>query len=645
MILGDAMATALNSHRPRLLILAYACSPVRGSESGAGWNRVVEAAKHFDTWVICEEHEFGPDIRRYLELHGDIPGLNFVPVPMHRWEWSLGKVADIVWYAMLKRWHCRAYRVARRLHKKIGFDLVHQLTFCGYREPGYLWKLDAPFVWGPVGGTQNYPWQFLAHAGLYGGAFELVRNILNQCQLRLSPRVHRAAHKAAAIVAATSTAQHDFARFFGVSPEVISDAGISPMTNGARHMRTDQEPLHILWSGVMQIRKALPLLIEALAQVPDDVPYCLRVLGEGKYLNVWRRLARRRGIDHRIQWLGWLAHEQAMQQYAWADVFVFTSLRDTTGAVMVEALGAGLPVICLDHQGARDVVTEDCGIKIPVTGPRETIAGLREAIVRLARDPAQRERLSRGAVERAKEFLWSRHGEKMAAVYRQVLEVYSEKKQNQILDKVESPALKEPHCRGSNGIIKPFWLRAASQRLAETAAVPLHLLFDNRYPGAFGILMYHHIAPHTPGFPPPTWNVTPERFHDQMSGLLAKGFTPWPLRKAIEYHHQGLPIPRNTFVLTFDDGYECFYSNAWPILKELQIPATVFVITGLLDADTPMPSGDWPAAGSRCVPASSWRPLTKKQCQELLSDGLVDLARILICTKISAAGLRRSAAT
>ncbi len=379
------MIAEQRSPRPRLLLMAYACSPVRGSESAVGWNRAVQAAKRFDTWVICEEHEFEPDIRRYLKEHGDIPGLNFVFVPMHRRLWSLGQMHGTLWYMMLNRWHRRAYAVARRLHEEIGFDLAHQLTFCGYREPGYLWKLDVPFVWGPVGGTQNYPWRFITRAGLGGAARETGRNILNLCQLRFGRRIKLAARKAAAVVAATSAVQHDFTRFLGITPSIISDVGITRIMDIARPLRSAQEPLRILWSGVMQLRKALPLLIDALARMPDDTPYCLRVLGEGKYLDAWRRLARRRGIDQRIEWLGWQPHEQALKQYAWADVFAFTSLRDTTGTVIAEALAAGLPVVCLDHQGAHDVVTDDCGIKIPVTTPSKVIDGLREAFVRLAR--------------------------------------------------------------------------------------------------------------------------------------------------------------------------------------------------------------------------------------------------------------------
>jgi glycosyltransferase involved in cell wall biosynthesis len=407
--------------RPRVLQLSYACSPVRGSEAGVGWQRALQAAKHFDTWVICEEHEFADEIRDYLDAEGDIPGLHFVFVPIDQREWSWGQIHDWVWYAVLRRWHRQAFRVARQLHEQLHFDLVHQVTFCGFREPGYLWKLDAPFVWGPIGGTQNYPWRFLAAAGVRGALHETCRSIVNNLQLRLGGRVRRATRKAAAIVAATSTSQRDFARAHGVAPLVLPDVGLVHVDACPRKREVHAGPLRILWSGLLTHRKALHLLIRALARLPNDVPYELRILGEGPMRASWERLARQTGVAAHAVWLGRLPHGEAMRQYAWADVFVFSSLRDTTGMVVVEALGAGLPVIGLDHQGVHDVLTDDCGVKIPVTTPREVIVRLSEAIARLARDDAERERLGRGALRRAGEYLWSRQEPAMIELYRRVL--------------------------------------------------------------------------------------------------------------------------------------------------------------------------------------------------------------------------------
>ena len=244
------------------------------------------------------------------------------------------------------------------------------------------------------------------------------RSMMNNVQLRLGRRVRRATRKAAAIVAATSTNQRDFQRAHGIVPAVLPDVGLVRVDGAPRDRQRRTGALRLLWSGLLIHRKSLHLLIRALAQLPDDVPYELRIVGEGPMRKSWERLARRTGVAAHTQWLGRLPHNEALQQYAWADVFVFSSLRDTTGTVVVEALGAGVPVIGLDHQGVHDVLTEDCGVKIPVTAPGEVISRMSEAIARLARDHAERERLSRGAVERAGNYLWSRQEIEMIELYR-----------------------------------------------------------------------------------------------------------------------------------------------------------------------------------------------------------------------------------
>lgn len=137
--------------------------------------------------------------------------------------------------------------------------------------------------------------------------------------------------------------------------------------------------------------------------------------------------------------------------------------------------------------------------------------------------------------------------------------------------------------------------------------------------------MYHRVTPRVAGVPRPTWNVTPARFRRQLEGLLSRGYKPWPLRRALAYHHAGEPIPAGVFVVTFDDGYECIHQEAWPILKDLSVPATVFVATAFLDADGPLASDDWRAAGSAFVPPSAWRPLSTAHCVEMIDHGLVEI--------------------
>jgi glycosyltransferase involved in cell wall biosynthesis len=401
--------------------MTYACAPDQGSELGLGWHRALQTARHCDTWVICEGNECGAPVRRYLQMHGPVSGLAFEFLAKNRLERLLERIPGL-YYLSYNLWQRRAVQVARRLHAQVRFDLVHQVNLNGYREPGYLWRSDVPFVWGPVGGTQNYPWRFLAQAGLGGALSEAVRNLVNSLQLRYSRRVRRAARQAAFLFAANSTGQADFARIHGISAEVLCDVGINCISAAPPDLPPPGTPLRVLWSGELSTRKALPLLLRALAQLPGEVAYELRVLGEGPRRRAWQRLARRLSLGAHVTWMGQLPHGEALEQFRrWADVFVFTSLRDTSGTVVLEALAAGVPVICLDHQGMRDIVTPACGIKIAVTTPREVIGRLGAALAALARDPDERRRLGCGGLERARQSLYTRQVEATVRVYQRCM--------------------------------------------------------------------------------------------------------------------------------------------------------------------------------------------------------------------------------
>jgi len=366
--------------------------------------------------VVCEKLKCEAEVRRYLDTHDDLPGLHFAFLPEKAWAPLAWRIPG-VGYLSYNLWQRRALRLARALHKEVGFDLVHHVNIIGFREPGYLWKLGLPFVWGPIGGTQNYPWRFLLEAGVPGALSEAVRNVLNRLQFRWSCRVRRACRVAASVIAANSTGQRDFMRVHGVSPILMREVGVAEVCD-RRPQRMPYDRLRILWSGSLITRKALSILIKALAQLPTGVKFELRVVGDGPLRSRSARLACRLGIDRHVTWLGQLSHSDALEQYSWADVFVFTSLRDTGGTVVPEALAAGLPVVCLDHQGVHDVVTDDCGIRIPVTTPVDVVGRLSDTIADLASDPLRLEQLSLGALERAHDYVWSRRGEQLAAVYR-----------------------------------------------------------------------------------------------------------------------------------------------------------------------------------------------------------------------------------
>lgn len=153
----------------------------------------------------------------------------------------------------------------------------------------------------------------------------------------------------------------------------------------------------------------------------------------------------------------------------------------------------------------------------------------------------------------------------------------------------------------------------------------LHALMGNRAGGAFGILFYHRVMPHLAGLPEPGLNVTPSALRRQLEGLLHRGFVFVSLRGVIESLAQGKPLPEKTVVLTFDDGFASLFVHAWPILQDVQVPATVFVVTGYVDTQSPMPFDFWGMRHHASTPPEAWRSLTWDECRVMERSGLVEI--------------------
>jgi peptidoglycan/xylan/chitin deacetylase (PgdA/CDA1 family) len=108
------------------------------------------------------------------------------------------------------------------------------------------------------------------------------------------------------------------------------------------------------------------------------------------------------------------------------------------------------------------------------------------------------------------------------------------------------------------------------------------------------ILMYHRVDEVPGDTPHPKNFVSPARFREQLHALLSWGYSPVTFRQWLSYRTHRGHIPRRPLIVTFDDGYVDFDRNAWPILKGLGIPATVFLVASKIGG-----RNDWETVGPR----------------------------------------------
>jgi hypothetical protein len=155
----------------KVLLSAYACEPGKGSEPGVGWNMAQALARHHEIWVLTRANNRLAIERELARVAR--PTLHFAYYDLPVWaRWWKRRTRGVQLYYYL--WQIGVYRVAQRLHRAIGFDLIHHATFGKYWVPSVLSLLPVPFVWGPVGGAESAPKAFWGHfslRGTWGGAW------------------------------------------------------------------------------------------------------------------------------------------------------------------------------------------------------------------------------------------------------------------------------------------------------------------------------------------------------------------------------------------------------------------------------------------------------------------------------------------
>ena len=132
-------------------------------------------------------------------------------------------------------------------------------------------------------------------------------------------------------------------------------------------------------------------------------------------------------------------------------------------------------------------------------------------------------------------------------------------------------------------------------------------MLSNSAKGTIPILMYHSISQHaTPKFKP--FAVSPVKFAEQMAYLHRHAFTPITVTQLAQALSQvGTPLPERPVVITFDDGFADFFTEALPVLMRYNFTATLYVTTGFINGT----SGWLRHEGEASRPMLTWQQLAE----------------------------------
>lgn len=390
----------------KILYIAFACNPYIGSEAQCGWSWPANMRKYAEVSVVTRK-ENQTDIERYMnekDIHNIKVFYHDIPDCINLY-YKYGKM----YMAYYLLWQKTLYKFVKKLHDKYHFDYIHHVTLGDFRSISSVWKLDSKFIFGPVGGAQLTPEALKVYAKT-DYKTERKRSLINSI-VTVMPNYKNALNHTYLVLAANLETKETIKKRMK-NPErciLLTENGVNQTQIRDLSEKTENKRIVLLWSGRMVNRKGISFLIDVLAKVKTDKDFVLKLVGDGPEKEKWEVQSRKLKLEDKIEFVGKVPYTEMQRLYSNSDIFVFPSLRETTGTVLFEAMVNGLPVVTFNQNGAALLINDECGIKVNVDQPIEDIKmEFANKLKLLIEDFGLRKKMGRAAHKRiVNNYTWS----------------------------------------------------------------------------------------------------------------------------------------------------------------------------------------------------------------------------------------------
>jgi glycosyltransferase involved in cell wall biosynthesis len=328
--------------------------------------------------------------------------------------WLGGKMLLGALASLVVGWNKR--RAVRLLVKGKKVDVIHQPVPVSPIMPSVMFSMGVPVVIGPMNGGMDYPPGFTNYQSkLTRIVFWLIRHMGVIWNVLIPGKLF-----ASALVVANDRTYQSLPmvlrrkRHIHVVPE--NGVMLDQICKSSECAKSDNGPFRFVFAGRLLRLKGIDLLIEAMARM-GDTDTSLEIIGSGPEEEALKELVIKNGVGDQVKFTKWLPYRDCMEAIAGSDVFVFPSLHDCGGAVVLESMAMGIPVIALNWGGPADYLDADSGVLISPSSRTDIVNGLVAAMTRLSRDPALVNRMGESGRRRVEiKFSWDRKIEEMLGI-------------------------------------------------------------------------------------------------------------------------------------------------------------------------------------------------------------------------------------
>lgn len=361
----------------KIIISAYACEPHKGSEPEVGWRWSLEAANKYTKVVVLTRKNNRKSVEKEVKIL-KIDNIEFQYFDLPKWLsfWKKGG-RGIQLYAYL--WEVFSFFYLLKFYKKDEFDVAQRVTFVSYRFPSFLWYFGKKFTLGPVAGGEHFPLLFLKIFSFKGKLKELLRIIAQRVAL-IDPLVLLTLYKANEIIAVTAETRVILPNFAQkktiVKPAISIDKNDFKQVEVPRQDRKNHDAIKLLYVGRLLEWKGLMLVLKVLSNLPKN-DYEFNIIGSGVDRDRLSEFSDTNNLT--VNFLGQKNRDELGKYCSSHDLFVFPSLHDSGGMVVLEAKAHDLPCVVSGFGGPKQFVDEN-DVIIDARSPDEFVTKLTNVI-------------------------------------------------------------------------------------------------------------------------------------------------------------------------------------------------------------------------------------------------------------------------
>lgn len=363
-------------------------------------------------------------------------------------------------------------RIAKQVIQEQEIDIIHQPIPVSPKEPSMMFDLGVPVVIGPMNGGMSYPDGFRQMNSIVSNSIKIGRifaNFVNQLipgklkattLLVANQRTKEALPEGVrgkviefiengvdlSVWRLKSQSKQDFApKRESLSPltheemfALQSDMGqslSSSETNIEYAEPIAQRATKFVFIGRLVHWKAVDILMLAFERVCKKALVELEIIGEGVKREALELQAKELGLIESsdrelVHFTGWLSQAECAEKLQLADILVLPSLLECGGAVVLEAMTMGLPVIATNWGGPADYIDESCGILVEPKSRDFLIDNLANAMLKMAESSELRPKMGRAGRQRISDYFdWEVKLDRMLEIYQETFNRYKLKEQ------------------------------------------------------------------------------------------------------------------------------------------------------------------------------------------------------------------------